>query len=150
MNRAERRKAEKQIRHEDSMNKELVMKIAQEGLVSEPRWKREDSYKRAVIAAQVKQRENMERNGITKADLEKEFKAGYNAATKEITRFSMQMFYCAGACALKRLFGFGEKRILRTLDLIQEIMEEEITTTDMMQRCKDETGIDIIENEYNG
>ena len=37
----------------------------------------------------------------------------------------------------------------RLLDDIQLIMTEEITTCDIIQRCKDETGVDIFENDYD-
>lgn len=61
----------------------------------------------------------------------------------------MRFFYSAAAIASHRLFGFGETRICRLLDDIQLIMTEEITTYDIIQRCKDETGVDIFENDYD-
>lgn len=43
----------------------------------------------------------------------------------------------------------GETRIIRTLDRVQEIMTEEICTADIMQRLKQETGIDIFDSDYD-
>jgi hypothetical protein len=101
------------------------------------------------IAAEKKRREAWEKNGITKEDLKTEYERGRSDAQKDLTRFTMRFFYSAAAIASHRLFGFGETRICRLLDDIQLIMTEEITTCDIIQRCKDETGIDIFENDYD-
>ena len=101
------------------------------------------------IAAEKKRREAWEKNGITKEDLKTEYERGRSDAQKDLTRFTMRFFYSAAAIASHRLFGFGETRICRLLDDIQLIMTEEITTCDIIQRCKDETGVDILENDYD-
>lgn len=89
------------------------------------------------------------RNGITAKDLQREYDTGYKQARKELTSFAMMMFYCATAIAAHRLFGFGETRIARLLDDIQQIMTEEIGTEDIIERCRRETGIDVIEDGYD-
>ena len=94
-------------------------------------------------------KEALFRNGITTKDLEREYDTGYKQARRELTSFTMMMFYCATAIAAHRLFGFGEARITRLLDDIQRIMTEEIGTEDMIERCKRETGMDIIEDGYD-
>lgn len=101
------------------------------------------------IAAEKKRREAWEKNGITKEDLKTEYERGRSDAQKDLTRFTMRFFYSAAAIASHRLFGFGETRICRLLDDIQLIMTEEITTCDIIQRCRDETGVDIFENDYD-
>ena len=101
-----------------------------------------DAAKKAAIA-------RLSRNGITPKDLEDEFKRGYDTARKELTGFTMRMFYCAIGLATHELYGHGETRIIRTLDRVQEIMTEEICTADIMQRLKQETGIDIFDTEYD-
>lgn len=101
------------------------------------------------IAAEKKRRESMEKNGITKEDLKAEYERGYADARKDLARFQMRFFYSAAAIAVHRLFKFGATRIYRLLDDIQLIMTEEITTCDIIQRCKDETGVEIVENEYD-
>lgn len=94
-------------------------------------------------------KEALFRNGITTKDLEREYDIGYKQARQELTSFAMQMFYCAAAISAHRLFGFGETRITRLLDDIQQIMTEEIGTEDMIERCRRETGIDIEEGGYD-
>lgn len=93
--------------------------------------------------------ERLSRNGITPKDLENEYRRGYDDARKDLTSFTMRMFYCAIGLATHELYGHGETRIIRTLDRVQEIMTEEICTADIMQRLKQETGIDIFDTDYD-
>lgn len=94
-------------------------------------------------------KEALFRNGITAKDLAREYETGYKQARQDLTSFAMMMFYCATAIATHRLFGFGEARITRLLDDIQQIMTEEIGTEDMIERCKRETGIEIEDSGYD-
>lgn len=103
---------------------------------------RRDAAKQAAI-------ERLSRNGITPKDLENEYRRGYDTARKELTSFTMRMFYCAAALAAHELHGFGERRIIRLLDRIQQIMTEEICTADITQRLRRETGIDIFDSDYD-
>ncbi len=106
-------------------------------------------YLQQVTKQRLEQRKEMEKNGITKEDLKAEYNRGYAAAHRDLTVFTMRMFYSAIAISLHRLFKFGEARILRVLDDVQWIMTEEICTDDIMQRCRDETGIDITSGDYD-
>ncbi len=101
------------------------------------------------ISTEMQRRKNMEKNGITKEDLKAEYERGRRDAQSDLTSFQMQCFYSAAGIALHRLFGFGETRICRVLDDIQLIMTEEITSCDIRERCKRETGVDIITNDYS-
>ena len=103
---------------------------------------RKDAAKKAVI-------ERLSKNGITPDDLRKEYNRGYDAAQKDLTGFTMRMFYCACGLALHDLHGFGKQRIIRVLDKIQQIMTEEICTADIADRLKRETGIEIFETDYD-
>ena len=107
------------------------------------------AWKKAKIARDQACIERLSKNGITPKDLEDEYKRGYDAARHDLTRMTMQFFYSAIAIATHRIFKFGETRIYRLLDAVQQIMCEEITTADIRERCKDETGVDIILNEYD-
>lgn len=103
---------------------------------------RKDAVKNAAI-------ERLSRNGITPKDLEEEYQRGYDAARKELTSFTMRMFYCAVGLATHELYGHGQTRIIRTLDRVQEIMTEEICTADIAARLKRETGIEIFDTDYD-
>lgn len=101
------------------------------------------------IAAEKKRREAWEKNGITKEDLKAEYERGRADAQKDLTKFQMRFFYSAAAIASHRLFKFGPTRIYRLLDDIQLIMTEEITTCDILKHCFEETGVEIVANEYD-
>lgn len=91
----------------------------------------------------------LEQNGITIRDLEQEFERGYKAAQADLTRYQMQMFYCAAGIAAHDTFRFGQKRISRLLNRIQTIMTEEICTGDITERMKRETGLDVVDEGYD-
>ena len=100
------------------------------------------------FAQKVKEMERMHQNGITAADLKANYDKGYKEGRMDMVTFTMANFYSAIAIAMKRLYGHGETRILRTLNDVQLIMTEEITVQDLIERCKRETGVDIIANGY--
>lgn len=81
---------------------------------------------------------------ITIKDLEREYQNGYKAAMDAVEQFQMPFFFAALACALKKTYHFGEERIERTFRAVIATMNEEITAQDMIDRCKRETGIDVI------
>ena len=132
MNRAERRKQEKAERR-------AVAEI--------PEWKRREIMAKAEAAARLY------RNGITEKDLQDAYDKGFSDAIKEKVveqnkDYMTKFFYCAAALTCKRQLKFGEQRILRFMDSVHEIMREEITTADIIRRCKEETGIEMFETEY--
>ena len=91
--------------------------------------------------------QRLSQNGITPEDLEKEYKRGWDAATREIAGFQLKMFYGGFALAMKREFGFGRERTARALRAAEQIMIEELTTVDMVERVLKETGMDM---RFNG
>lgn len=97
----------------------------------------------------LEKQEKLFKNGITDKDLRKAYDDGYKAAHDQLAGFQMKMLYCATAISLHKLFGFGETRIIRTLDEIQQTMCEEICTQDIFDRCKREIGLDIFNSEYD-
>ncbi len=96
------------------------------------------------------ERDGWDRNGITKADLDREYQRGYKAAQKEMAAFYGKYFFASVAIALHRDFKFGKERIRRVLDAMYEIMTWEITTCDILKRCQDETGIEIRFEDIGG
>ena len=78
-------------------------------------------------------------------DLNKEYAHGYRAATKAMQEYMVPYFFAALSCALKSTYKFGEERIYRTISATISTMNEEISVDDMLERCKRETGLDIIE-----
>jgi len=130
---------------------EAEMKIADitgstKGLTEIPLWKQAQLARKQAVA------ERLMKNGITAQDLTDEYERGRRDATKEyvdkLLPYQQKFFYSAAAIAAHELFGFGKDRALRLLERVQEIMCEEISTGDIIERCKRETGVDCFEEEF--
>ena len=87
--------------------------------------------------------EKLERNGITADDLKREYERGRNESITEVSEYAMKMIYCGFALALKREFKFGAERVLRTLRAADQIILEELTTEDIIDRVSRELGITV-------
>lgn len=154
MNRADRRKeekAKKKLEQEQKIQaaRQFERDIKRDGIFDASAAMNSPHYMAQVVKQRMTEMAGWERNGITKDDLKAEYDKGYAAARKDLTTFFMRMFYCAIAISLRRLFRFGEGRILRVLDAVQWTMTEEICTADITKRCKEETGIDIFDTDYD-
>ena len=87
--------------------------------------------------------EKIARNGITIDDLKREYERGRNESITEVSEYAMKMIYCGFALALKREFKFGAERVLRTLRAADQIILEELTTEDIIDRVSRELGITV-------
>lgn len=103
------------------------------------------NYMAQVIEYRKRQRQEWEKNGIRKEDLDREYDRGFRAGQRELTSYYSNYFFASVAIALKREFRFGEGRIRRVMEAMKEIMTWEITTCDILDRCMRETGIEIRE-----
>ena len=127
-NRADRRRAQRNAQKEEQLAKQAAARQFEKDV----------------------KRDGWNRNGITKADLDREYQRGYKAAQKEMAAFYGTYFFASVAVALHRDFKFGKERIRRVLDAMYEIMTWEITTCDILKRCQDETGIEIRFEDIGG
>lgn len=85
--------------------------------------------------------ERMKQTGITKKDLEYERKTGYqNGWNRE---FFMSVCYAAVALTLFHKHGATTSDIVSFIDRISEIMDEEISAADIVDRAKEEAGVDV-------
>lgn len=126
MNRADRRAESRELEREARARAKLIEKR-----------------NAAKLAAMAK----LERNGITADDLRREYERGKNESIADMTDFAMKMIYCGFALALKREFKFGPERVLRTLRAADQIILEELTTQDIIDRVSRELGIEV---RFNG
>ena len=135
-----------QMRQTDREMQLADMTGSAEGLTMIPAWKREQLARKQAVRSRLMQ------NGITAEDLQEAYDRGRREATKEyvdkLLPYQQKFFYSAAAIAAHDLFGFGKDRGLRLLERIQEIMCEEISTGDIIDRCKRETGVDCFEEEF--
>lgn len=154
MGRAERRRLERKQSREDKKLQaaaalQLERDIKKNGIFNAQTAVTNPHYLGQITQQRLAQKKAMEKNGITEADLKAEYEKGYAAARRDLATFTMRMFYSAIAISLHRLFKFGETRIFRVLEDVQWIMTEEICTADIIARCKEETGIDICNGDYD-
>jgi c-di-GMP-related signal transduction protein len=98
-----------------------------------------------VEALKQKKLDELERNGITTKHLKENYDKGYHDALVWGTEYFQPFFYAAIAIVAKRELKYGKTRNLRLLEDIQQTMLEEITVYDILDRAKQETGIDIKE-----
>ena len=98
-------------------------------------------------AARNAKKAQLERNGITADDLKRAYEQGKNESITQMSEFAMKMIYCGFALALKREFKFGPERVLRTLRAADQIILEELTTEDIIDRVSKELGIEM---RFNG
>lgn len=101
---------------------------------AKPAWRRESKEDRIRRLIQ---------NGITLEDLENEYKRGYEAGNAQSAEWATKMIYCGFCLALKREFKFGPERALRTLRVADQIILEELTTQDIIDRVARELGIAV-------
>lgn len=122
MNRAERRAESRRLQHEAEAVAKYIAK--------------RDAAKRAAA-------EKRERNGITDEDLKREYERGRRESIDAMTDFTQKMIYCGFALALKREYKFGPERVLRTMRTADQIILEELTTPDIIDRVSEELGIKV-------
>ena len=154
MNRADRRRQERARKSEDARKMEIAAKryaqdVRRDGVFDAQSALRDPHYMEQIRREREAQIAKWNQNGITREDLKQEYEKGYAAARKDLAAFTMRMFYAALAISLHRLYKFGEARIIRTLDAVQWTMTEEICTADILARCKQETGLDILDSDYD-
>lgn len=80
------------------------------------------------------------KNGITEQDLREAYDRGRTDGIRESTKASWIIY--AGVCrALHRLHGFGAKRLIRVMELANEIMTSEFTSEEMVENAFRETKV---------
>ena len=109
---------------------------------------RASGYFRSLVqreALKQKKLDELQRNGITTQHLKKYYDKGYHDALVWGTEYFQPFFYAAIAIVAKRELKFGDTRTLRLLKDVQQTMLEEITVYDILDRAKQETGINVKE-----
>lgn len=156
MNRQQRRAQERKQRQEDAQKaaqaaRQYQKDTKQLGTFDAPKALHDPYYMEQVKKARAEERRNWSRNGITEEDLKQAREAGYKEGQLDTARYYMKMFYAAAGLAVRRLFGFGQTRIVRLLEEMHRVMSEEICTDDIIQRLEDETGLKVnLDDEVGG
>jgi len=83
----------------------------------------------------------MQRTGITEADLEYERSVGYDAGWN--SGFGYSVCFASLAIALSRTFQSDADEIEAVFDRIRELEYEEISAADIIERARQEAGVDV-------
>ena len=89
----------------------------------------------------------IEQNGITVADLEKEYKTGYDKGFSDGARPMYMAMMAAIALSLKELHGFGKKRIVDMLRKVDETIIYSLASMDLIDEALEKTGVEILFEE---
>lgn len=81
------------------------------------------------------------RNGITPEDLEKEFRAGYEAGFRDATPVTFKTIYAAVILALKELHGFGQARCARVLTAVDDKVAHALGSEELIEKVWESVGL---------
>lgn len=129
MNRKERREQERMLARENKQAERYAQMVIE----------REKVRKKHVM--------RIEQNGITIDDLEKEYKRGYDKGFNEAAEPMYKYMMAAICLALRELHRWGEKRILRVLQCVDEKVIYALSTDEIVEEVLDKTGIEILFQE---
>ena len=85
----------------------------------------------------------MRKTGITEADLQYERELGYHNGWN--SGFSFSVCYGAAALVLHRDYNFTPSEIEMVIERLEELRHEEISAADIIQRAREEVGVDVSE-----
>lgn len=93
--------------------------------------------------AKTKVVNNLSRNGITPADLEKEYQKGYDEGCGVVSRNLGTLHTSAMMLALNDLHGFGGKRLCDLMDKMNEYMTSFLSSADAVMAVYDRFGLEF-------
>ena len=83
----------------------------------------------------------LKRTGITSSDLEYERQLGYRNGWN--SGFNFSICYGAAAIILSRQYKYTSDAVERFLERVDELRYEEISTEDILDRARQEAGVDV-------
>lgn len=97
----------------------------------------------AYFKAKTKVVDNLSRNGITPADLEKEYDRGFNDGFKRAADPIVKGCFAAVCLALSDLHGFGRKRCMDVLNAMDGHLTMTLTSADAIESVYRRMGLVI-------
>lgn len=111
-------------------------------LKAQPRWKRTMTPEQRKAA--------LLKNGIRPEDVDEAYQRGYEEGSKNSTEFSSYALCAAMGLAMNDLYGFGKKRVVRTLNLAAEYMLNSFTTREIMEQVYERIGMEFVDDPVSG
>lgn len=99
------------------------------------------AYKRGLTAEQRVER--FYKNGITIDDLQKSHDDGFTQGWKEACGFCMRVCYAASVRSLHQLEGYGTKRNIRFLRMMDEFVTGSMSSDEAIEAAFEEAGVRI-------
>lgn len=109
--------------------------------------KKYDQARSALPPTKAERLAQIMKQGISPEDLEKEYKAGFEAGFQAASKPVIRSHYAALILAAHELYGFGQERCIRLLNRVNDLMVETLTSEEMTQRAFDEIGVLIDWND---
>lgn len=110
------------------------------------RMMREKVGKSESLLREYSQAERIERlmqQGISQIDLENQYRAGYDEGFRRAGVEILKACYAACALGLHEAFGFGQVRLIRAINAMDEHVATMITGEDLKQEVLDRMGLEI-------
>lgn len=107
--------------------------------------KAKPSYMRNLTAAEIQKR--FVQQGISPADLEEEYRKGYNAGWREAGNSIVKGCYAAVCLALNQTHGFGRKRCMDVLCAIDQNMLYHLTSEEAIDEVWNKIGLRLVFDE---
>ena len=101
----------------------------------------------AYFRAKTKVVDNLSRNGITPADLEEEYRRGYDAGCDVVSKNCGTLYTSAMMLALNDLHGFGSTRLCNLMDKMNEYMTGFLSSADAVLAVYDRFGLKFDESD---
>ena len=112
--------------------------------------KQAEKYAQMVIArekARMKHVSRIEQNGITIADLEKEYDKGYSAGFNAAAEPTYKTMMAAICLALKEIHGWGKKRIKDVLAAVDDKVIFSLTSSELVDEVFETVGLQLLFGE---
>lgn len=97
----------------------------------------------AYFKTKTKVVDNLSRNGITPADLEKEYQKGYDEGCGVVSRNLGTMYTSAMMLALNDLHGFAGKRLCTLMDKMNEYLTSFLCSADAVMAVYERFGLEF-------
>ena len=155
MGRADRRRHEKKQAEKQRMEKKQALQayerdIQRDGCYDAHKATENDAYYKVIVEKTARKSAIVaDDRSEAKKILKEQFDLGYNAARQDLSHHYMKHFYAGTAVALHDTFQFGQKRIARALEALNNVMSYSISSIDLLEECKHKTGITMFDEYIN-
>ena len=137
-NRADRRRQERALRHEKNMQAAAIAKGVPIMVSNPGQAERIDRMKRDIEIAK-----RVAKNGLTLKDVEEYYERGREEGFKQASHIMVRSYYSATVIAAKKLFGFGQTRLIRLLNEVERTIIQTMTDEELAKRAFMEAGVEV-------